>query len=241
MGEPGQRSWRQRGSALVADQPPRDGGSLAAGRQVEPRRVQRRRRREVTWIVLGVCVAAACALGFAVALSSVGAQTQVLVAARDVPAGHVFTADDLRIATVSSTGLSLRPASDEGSVVGHVAAARVPAGAPLVNADVGAADLPAGEAVVAILCHPGQFPPDLASGQRVHLVADAAATSAPADSTGPTTPTSTDGVVLGVDSSQDPSASGTVITVQVADADAAAIAQAGGAGHVSLVVVRSGS
>ena len=198
-----------------------------------------RRRREVPWIVFGVCLAAASALGFAVVLTNVGGQHQVLASARAIPAGHVITAGDLAQVTISSTGLDLLSTAEEGHVLGHAASVPIAAGAVLVRGDLGPADTPAGRAVVAVLCKPGQYPPALAAGQHVRIVPGGDSSGAGSAAPPPNVPASLiDGLVIGVDApSSSSGVTGAVITLSVSSADAAAVAQSGAAGRVSLIVV----
>ena len=221
---------------------PAGGDGKGGGRRPEAQLAGTRRRRELPWVVLGVALAVACALGFAVVLSGAAGSRQVLVAAHDLAAGHVFEPGDLRVVNVSSDGVDLLSASPEDTVVGHTAAVPVAARAPLVSGDVGSADLGTGAAVVAVVCHPGQFPPSLAAGQRVRIVEDLGGTASSATGGSSSAVRSVDeGVVLAVDASSDAASTGTVITLRVTDADATDIAEAGGAGHVSLIVIGSGS
>lgn len=206
-----------------------------APRQVRAKPV--RRRRHVPWIVLGATLAALCGLGVGVIVSDVGNQHPVLVASHAIPAGHVFDAGDFRFASISESGVDVLNATDEGTVIGRTAAVAIASGAPLVAGDIGAPDVAAGTVIVAVLCKPGQFPPSLAAGQHVQVfVPSSAAVGGPA---GVAQPSSATAVVVAVDAPAD-AITGTVITLQVDQADAAPVAQAGADGHVSLVVVGAG-
>lgn len=223
---------------VVEDLPPVTGHRIgpAGPRQVRAKPV--RRRRHVPWIVLGATLAAFCGLGVGVLVSDVGNQHQVLVASHAMPAGHVFTPGDFRFASISESGVEVLNASDENTVIGRTAAVAIASGAPLVAGDIGAPDLAAGTIIVAVLCKPGQFPPSLAPGQHVQvLVPGATAAGGPP---GVMPPSPATAVVVAIEGPSDAAITGTVVTLQVDQADAAAIAQAGADGHVSLLVVGAG-
>ena len=109
---------------------------------------------------------------FGTILTQVGQQHQVLVLSHPVDAGDVITASDLGLATVSTgtSGIAFITASNESTVIGRPAAVAMPAGAPLIAADLGSLPPPAGQAVVAVLIKPGDAPPSLAPGAAVWVV-----------------------------------------------------------------------
>jgi SAF domain len=103
----------------------------------------------------------------------------VLAMSRTVAAGQVITAADLTTARVSADGpVSLIPSSQEEAVAGHVAATALPAGSLLTVGDIGSAPPSAGQAMLGVAVKAGQFPPDLAAGDTVDVLATPAGPSA---------------------------------------------------------------
>lgn len=196
------------------------------------------RRRNPAYLGLGALLVVVCALGFAVAASRLDHRVSVLALARPVTVGHTLSAGDLRAVPVSAGGgVDSIPASASGSVIGRSVAVSLPAGALLTRAELGTASVPgAGEAIVALSVKPGQFPPDLAAGAHVHLIATAnagqQASAVPGVPAGGWAATVTG--VQGLASGQ-----GSVVTVLLAQADALRVA-ALGSGLVSVVVVAGG-
>lgn len=135
--------------------------------------------------VLGVLLVAGSALGGLVWYRSATAPQTVVVAAGDLPRGHVLTAADLRAATVSGAeGITLVAGTDARELIGQAVRVDVGAGTPLTPAVVGdMAPLDRGEALAATSVGPGHYPPSLAAGDlvRVVVVADPAAAAPVAD------------------------------------------------------------
>ncbi len=196
------------------------------------------RRRSPAHLALGALLVVVCALGFAVAAGRLDHRYSVLVLARPVMVGQILSASDLRAVPVSAgSGVDSIAASQSGSVLGRQVAVSLPAGALLTRAELGTASVPgAGEAIVALAVKPGQFPPDLAAGAHVRLVA------APGSAQQATVPAGVpaDGLVATVTGVQAlASGQGSVVTVLLAQADALRVA-ALGSGLVSVVVVAGG-
>jgi Flp pilus assembly protein CpaB len=128
--------------------------------------------------VLGVLLVAGSALGGLVWYRSATAPQTVVVAAGDLPRGHVLTAADLRAATVSGAeGITLVAGDEARGLIGQAVRVDLSAGTPLTPAVVAeTAPLDPGEALVATAVGPGEYPPSLAAGDRVRVVviADAA-------------------------------------------------------------------
>ncbi len=131
------------------------------------------RRRSPAHLALGALLVVVCALGFTVAASRLDHRASVLALARPVAVGQILSATDLRAVPVSAgSGVDSIAASQSGSVLGRQVAVSLPAGALLTRAELGTASVPgAGEAIVALAVKPGQFPPDLAAGAHVRLIA----------------------------------------------------------------------
>ena len=193
-------------------------------------------RRRWALAAVGVLLSAGSAVVGLVVWSDAGATRELLVAARSIPAGHVVTASDVRVVAVGGAeGVSVVPAEQATSVVGHTASVPVAAGALLpadVVADAGVLP-PPGSAVVAKAVGPGVVPPLAGPGATVRVY------PAPADGTsgvGARSGSGWDAVVVGVD----PGVSGeqAVVSLQVADQDAAAVVAAGS--RIAIVVVPAG-
>lgn len=204
-----------------------------------------RRRRQRTWILAGVLLAAVGALGMVEVVTSLGGRVTALRMAHDVPAGHVLQASDMQTYDVSQdTGLNLITATQETSIVGRPLSVSIPAGAPLVWSDLGSGTLtPSGSSVAAVLVKAGQYPPALAAGDRVQVVSvSTGAAGGPINATpGPPLPPSLTATVLAVDQPSSSVTDATVVTLRVDQSYAAAVAAAGASGTVSLIVVPPGS
>ena len=143
-----------------------------------------RRRRDLPYLVLGVALVVAGALG-AMLLSTRGAQrVDVVALARDVALGQPLAATDLRVEQVlAGSGVPVVEASDVASVVGRPAAVPLTAGHLLAPGDVGVpAWPPSGQVLMAVAVAPGAYPPELAAGMHVLVVAgpaDVAAAGTP--------------------------------------------------------------
>jgi SAF domain len=191
------------------------------------------RRRNLSGAALGVLLVAVCAFGIAAWASSVGHRVQVLVVAKEVPAGSVVQAGDLTAAGVAADRqVSAIPASAESEWVGKVARVDLVPGSLLERSELGAGPaIPAGSSVVGLHLKDGTFPAEIAPGATVEVV------STPAQGT-----TSGVGTVLVptatvLSMSVDPSGSGNLVSVVVPAADASAVASAAAGDDVSLVML----
>lgn len=214
------------------------GRPVASGRNT---RLTWQRRRQLPLLAVGVVLVAGCALLFALVANRGPAGTQVLVASRPLPAGHVLSAADLSTASLRGPGVASIPAAGEAGLLGRPLVMPVAAGALLLPADVGSANgLAAGSAVVALALKPGQYPPMVGAGDRVQILNTAtAAASGPngaAAAGGPVGQT-VPAIVLAVDPQPEGSAVAVVASVQVAAGQAPAVAAMGAAGTGSLVLL----
>ncbi|MEV3854956.1 SAF domain-containing protein [Streptomyces sp. NPDC050095] len=109
--------------------------------------------------------------------SELGERSDVLVLARDVPAGHVLGKADLRSVEVAAEE-SVVSVGDRGEVLGRRARVPLVAGSLLAPAQVGEeADFPpVGFSQVSLAVEAGGAPPDLARGERVGVVPGPAGT-----------------------------------------------------------------
>lgn len=203
-------------------------------------------------MVAGVVLVVGFALAFATVTVRSGGARQVLVVTRPVPAGHLLAAGDLRSVGVSGTGAAgWLPAAVEGSVVGRPVAVPLVAGAPLTAAELGAGNsLLTGQDTVAAALKAGQYPPTLAPGDRVAVIATGPPGGSSPTGSGGTTGTASGGgslpgplgaTVTGVDPAPSGSDGVTVVSLQVGDADAATLARLAAAGQVALVLRPAGT
>lgn len=214
-------------------------------RDTSSRLQPRPRRLRVPMLILGLLLVLGCAVGFAAVVTQVGRQHQVLVLADTVAVGHVLTASDLRLATVSqgTSGIDFIDAGEQSSVVGRSVAVALPAGAPLVPSDLGSPMPAQGEAVVAVLVKPGQAPPALAPGASVWIVITGGSGNAPAAGSSTPIPTLAPvaAVVTAVDTPTNQVTQGEIVSLQLPAADVQAVSTASAGGQVSLALVAPGS
>lgn len=192
------------------------------------------RRRRLPYLLLGVLLVLGCSAGGVVVATQLGHRQEVLALARPVTVGQELSARDLRVVSVSTgTGLDVVPAGSKTKVEGRPVAYSLPAGALLTGDLLGDARVPpAGQAVAAVGLKAGQFPPELQAGNRVTVVV--APTPGATTDTPSASAASWQAVVTGVRT--DDSAQTTVVSLQMAQADAQALA-AEPVGQVSVVVV----
>jgi len=205
----------------------------------------RPRRIRLPLAILGLLLVVACALGFGTILTQVGRQYQVLVLSHSVDVGDVIAASDLGLATVSTgtSGIAFITARNESTVIGRPAAVAIPAGAPLIAADLGSVAPPAGQAVVAVLIKPGDAPPSLAPGAAVWVVITTPETQStgplPSQATSATAPVAA--TVTAVDTPSDTAITqGVIVSLSLPASDVQTVTTAAAAGNVSLALVPPG-
>ena len=212
-----------------------------------PSRLRPRPRRiRVPLAILGLLLVVACALGFGSILTQVGQQHQVLVLAHPVDVGDDITASDLGLATVSTgtSGIAFITASNESTVIGRPAAVAMPAGAPLIAADLGSIPPPAGQAVVAVLIKPGDAPPSLAPGAAVWVVITTPETQTTglSPSASPVAIAPVSATVTAVGTPSDSAITqGVIVSLSLPTSDVQTVTTAAAAGNVSLALVPPGS
>jgi Flp pilus assembly protein CpaB len=212
-----------------------------------PSRLRPRPRRiRVPLAILGLLLVVACALGFGSILTQVGQQHQVLVLAHPVDVGDDITASDLGLATVSTgtSGIAFITASNESTVIGRPAAVAMPAGAPLIAADLGSIPPPAGQAVVAVLIKPGDAPPSLAPGAAVWVVITTPETQTTglSPSASPVAIAPMSATVTAVGTPSDSAITqGVIVSLSLPTSDVQTVTTAAAAGNVSLALVPPGS
>jgi hypothetical protein len=190
-------------------------------------------------VVVGVLLVIGGALAFADASLHLGSREEVLVVSEPLAAGQVITSSDLETVRVSTgTGLQVVPAVEEASVVGSPVAVPLVAGSLLTRAELGStAPVASGSDVVAVGLKAGQYPPDLAPGDRVQVVPVTSPSSSSLTPAG--SPVSA--TVLAVDVASVESDSPTVFSLQVSKRDADEVAALAAANEASLIQVASGA
>ncbi|WP_344396296.1 SAF domain-containing protein [Streptomyces vastus] len=145
-------------------------GARGSGPEQRPA-VTGARRRRLGWAWAGLGAVVVSAVGFTLVAQAAGEREQVLVLARDVPAGRVLKPGDLRVVEVAADA-GVVPLADRGTVLGRQARVPLLAGSLLAPGQVGArADFPPkGFSQVALAVEPGGAPPDLARGERVAVL-----------------------------------------------------------------------
>jgi len=190
-------------------------------------------------VVVGVLLVIGGALAFADASLHLGSREEVLVVSAPLAAGQVITSSDLESLRVSTgTGLQVVPVGDEASVVGSPVAVPLVAGSLLTRVELGStAPVASGSDVVAVGLKAGQYPPDLAPGDRVQVVPVTSPSSSSLTPTG--SPVSA--TVLAVDVASVESDSPTVFSLEVSRGDADEVAALAAANEASLIQLGSGA
>jgi SAF domain len=216
----------------------------SAGPQPPGQGPRRGRRRSVPLAAGGVVLVVVCALVFAEGWLAAGHRQPVLALSQPVAAGQVITAADLETVRVSAAGpVSLVPASRQAEVVGSTAAASLPAGSLLTGSDIGTPPPVKGQVRLGIALKPGAYPPDLAAGQDVDVLATPAAAASGSSSSGGASAALPVGeaVVLSVSPAAASSGSGdTVVEIQVAADAMPQVAAANAAGQIALATIPAG-
>jgi hypothetical protein len=204
---------------------------------------RRATKRNVPLIALGVLLVVGCAIGFSSAWLRAGGRQQVLVVAANLSAGQVLAPSDLRTIQLSTgNGLSPIPASEASDVVGHPVALPLTSGSLLTAADLGPSILPpSGQAVAGLALKPGQYPPGITAGAQVLVVVSGSTSTGSSSSSDSPSDAPIEATVVGVEPAPTDSSDSVVVSVQLAEGNGAAVAAAGGAGNVALVMVSSGA
>jgi len=195
-------------------------------------------QRDRSRVAAGALVLTVCTLAAVLIYGRVGDRREVLALARTVDVGQIVQPGDLRIVRVSADpGVHTVRAADRSRIVGRPAAVRLLAGSMLSAEQIGpAAGLPAGTALVGAVLKPGQFPLGLAAGDVVGLVVSAGGTTSGVNVEPGAQATLATATVVGVQPAADASGN-TAASLQVPVTIAPAIAEAGAAGRLNLVVM----
>ncbi|MFI6576148.1 SAF domain-containing protein [Nocardiopsis sp. NPDC050513] len=198
--------------------------------------------RRWRWLVLGLAMATTGALAGVTAIDRLDQRQGVLVADRDLPAGHVVTTDDLRIAQITvGEGVSVIGERSLEEALGRALTVPVADGAILPSTALGpdSAYPPAQEAVVGAALMPGRFPASIQPGSAVSVVVIPEDTGQVAEQE-----TSAEAFPARVQSVEDAASDGSVIVeLAVSALDAAQISSAAATDRVTVVQVptRGGS
>lgn len=147
---------------------------------------------------------------------------QVLTALRDLAAGHVITRADLGAAPGDGSPASVIPAGRATALVGQRLRVEVPSGAVLAPGDLGSYP-PAGMTLVPVAVKPGQYPPNLESGDQVAVFPAPGATGATAQLAAHAAAT---GRVVQIQAQSDSSTGTVVVLLATSTTQAPVIAQA---------------
>ena len=217
-----------------------------AGPQPPGQGPRRGRRRSVPLAAGGVVLVVACALVFAEGWLAAGNRQPVLALAEPVTAGQVITAADLETVRVSAAGpVSLVPASRQAEVAGSTAAVTMPAGTLLTGSDIGTPPPVKGQVRLGVALKAGAYPPDLAAGQDVDILATPASGTTGSSSSGSGSAVDAlpvgQAVVLLVSPASAAGGSGeTVVELQVSADAMPQVAAANAAGQIALATIPAG-
>lgn len=186
-------------------------------------------------LIVGLVLVLASVVGVGALIHSVSGEHGILVMSQTVPAGQVITAGDLQVVNVSQDlgGLTVIDSSEEDAVVGRPAATTLYGGTPLVVAELGPVQLPAGQSVMAVNAKLGSYPPSIAAGDEVEVIDDQTASTS-TFSTAPVVTGPVSAAVVAVDDVDG------VISMQLPSAQATVLASAAASGNLVLLLVSGG-
>ena len=194
-------------------------------------------RRRWGLVAAAVLVVALGALGNVWLLQSSTDAVQVVAARTAIERGQVLTAEQLMSVSVSADpAVRTVPAGDMSSLVGQRAAVDVAAGTLLTEASTTVENVPGeGFSLVGVALSPAMLPGEpLVAGDRVRVVATLGPQQ---DAATATDPVALDAVVVSSQAGLDSVGQGqTILTVQVPDGDAPALAAMAATGRVAVVL-----
>ena len=152
--------------------PPFEGSAPSPSRPPAPPRGFRPASRRRARIALGLFLAAVAVGGNLLVYSSLDDKTEVLQVVRDIPAGEVVSADDLRVVSVDVDPTVPTVTPDAiGTVANQYARVHIAAGSLMVPVLVQPTPLVTrGQGVVAVEIRPSHLPAGLRERSRVMLV-----------------------------------------------------------------------
>jgi hypothetical protein len=202
-------------------------------------------RRNGALIAAGVLLMVGCGLIAAVLQMRATSKTAVLAVAHQVPAGQVVRSSDLATVEIAGgSGLSAIAARDRAAVVGKTAAVSLMPGTLLARNQLALeTSVSKGKVVIGLALKAGQMPtPHLKAGDDVLVVATGPAAQLAAGASGAAANGEPQGAVLvrrarvfGVDGGSR-TGDNTSVSILIDEADAPAVAAAGSAGQVTLVL-----
>lgn len=153
---------------------PVKGANLPGARGVGPDRppaVGASTRRRPGWLWAGLGTVVVSAIGFTLIATNLSGRDEVLMLAKDVPAGHVLTTKDLRTVQAAADA-GVVSADDRAVVLGREAKVPLVAGSLLAAGHVGEKSNfpPVGWSQVSLAVETGAAPSDLALGERVGVL-----------------------------------------------------------------------
>lgn len=183
----------------------------------------------------GVILVLLCGMTSAALATSGEHQVRVLTLSRDVQAGQVLTAGDVTTANISGSGVKALSAAGLDNVVGETVTATLPAGTLLNPSMLSSSPLPAaGWQLVAVAVKPGGVPQQAVPGRDVSLIRVPSANAGDAKGAVAT-------VLVGrarlVSTSKDDANGLQILSVEVPQAAALAVAQASAAGSVAVTLL----
>jgi hypothetical protein len=193
-----------------------------------------RRQRRTALAAGGALLVLLCGVSSAALVMSGDDRLRVLALARDVPAGHVLTAGDLRVAELGGSGLSALSADGAPNVVGQTVTATLLAGTLLNDSMLTPTPLPGtGLQLVAVAVKPGGAPAEAVPGRDVSVLRVTTAGNAAAGATATVLVPRARVVSVRTDAT-----SGAVIlSLQVPQTNALAVAQASASGAVAVTLL----
>lgn len=214
---------------------PDQSGALPPAPPPVERLPRMRRPRRPALAAGGVALVALCGVTSAALATAGDQQVQVLTLAHDVQYGQTLTADDLRVARISGSGVQALSAAGLSNVVGQTVTASLPAGTLLNDSMLSSAPLPAGGLqLVAVAVKPGGVPEQAAPGRVVSLLRIPSPTAG--DSKGATATVLVAQARL-ASITKDDATGLQILSVEVPQAAALAVAQASAAGAIAITLL----
>lgn len=202
----------------------------------EDHRLPRMRRpRRPALAAGGVSLVVLCGVTSAALATRGDHRVSVITLARDVQAGHVLSGEDLTTAHLGGTGVRALSADGLDNLVGQTVTASLPAGTLLNASMLASAPLPSsGLQLVAVAVKAGGVPEQAVAGRDVSLI------RLPSPSTGEVKGAEASVLVDKarlVSISKDDASGLQVLSVEVPQAAALAVAQASGAGTIAVTLL----
>jgi hypothetical protein len=197
------------------------------------------RQKRPGYVALAIVLIVGLAALGAYFYSKAGQKTPVVMVVKDVPAGHAISRDDLSTVNVAG-GVTAVAGSHIDSVVGEVATVELLPNTLLQRSMVtSGSTLPSSSAMVGVELKPGQLPASgLSAGAHVQVLQLPNKTvTAPAASGSQNATVLADSATVYTTTPDPSQTGGTLATLIVPKADAAAIAAASSAGLVALIQV----